>query len=207
MNMVALCVGDRLQKKKKKKEIRNSYLNIELNLPLWNINLWFWKHLRRFGLLGFFLNVGCLWLSNGLRLCRWLRCSFRCSSFRCSNFWFRCGYSRLRCGSFWCGCLRYINLWCGSFRLRCGNSRLRCGSLRCSSLRYGITARYLSCCLYLHKNKLLIIMNWIRTRLNFHLRRSWLLCLRGLRSCFKANNVEDSDINLVSVMSRLNEVN
>ena len=41
-------------------------------------------------------------------------------------------------------------------------------------------------------------INWIRTRLNFHLIRSCLLCLRGSRSPWSSRCESDVDINLVS---------
>ena len=50
-----------------------------------------------------------------------------------------------------------------------------------------------------------IAMNWLRTRLNFHLIRSCLLCLRGSRSPFvKIDHISELDLNLITNESRLN---
>ena len=49
-----------------------------------------------------------------------------------------------------------------------------------------------------------VAANWLRTRINFHLIRSCLLCLRGPRSPFaKLDSVNDVDLNLVITECRL----
>jgi hypothetical protein len=48
-----------------------------------------------------------------------------------------------------------------------------------------------------------IAINWIRTRLNFHLLRSCLLCLRGSRTIFNHDNVRDIDVKLIAKESNL----
>ena len=51
-----------------------------------------------------------------------------------------------------------------------------------------------------------IAMNWVRTRLNFHLIRSCLLCLRGSRSPFvKLDQLSEIDLQLISSESKLND--
>ena len=47
--------------------------------------------------------------------------------------------------------------------------------------------------------------NWIRTRLNFHLLRSCLLCLRGSRSTYKRDDLADVDITLVTNEAKLTD--
>ena len=49
-----------------------------------------------------------------------------------------------------------------------------------------------------------VAVNWLRTRINFHLIRSCLLCLRGSRSPFaKLDPINDVDLNLVTTESKL----
>ena len=50
-----------------------------------------------------------------------------------------------------------------------------------------------------------LAMNWIRTRLNFHLLRSCLLCLRGSRSTYKRDDLADVDITLVTNEAKLTD--
>ena len=52
--------------------------------------------------------------------------------------------------------------------------------------------------------KFSVAVNWLRTRINFHLIRSCLLCLRGSRSPFvKLDSINDVDLNLVTTESKL----
>ena len=50
-----------------------------------------------------------------------------------------------------------------------------------------------------------LAMNWIRTRLNFHLLRPCLLCLRGSRSTYKRDDLADVDITLVTNEAKLTD--
>ena len=52
-----------------------------------------------------------------------------------------------------------------------------------------------------------VAVNWLRTRINFHLIRSCLLCLRGSRSPFaKLDPINDVDLNLVTTESKLHVI-